>query len=165
MLQKVVHGFSSVFVVIDALDEYSEGNGTREVLLREIQALQPNLHLLVTSRWVPTIQRQFQEIDGSLQLEILASEEDIRDYLKMRISRETRLQGHVREDQELQKSILDTIVESCQGMYVYTLGHDTSPSYTQSSTGFYLRSFTLTHWLKSRTEEQSVEPLRACRQN
>ena len=92
-----------------------------------------------------TIQRQFQEIDGSLHLEIRASEEDIGDYLKMRISKETRLQGYVKEDQELQKSILDTMIEIRHGMYVYTLGQNTSPSYTQGSTGFYSRNFTLIH--------------------
>ena len=70
-----------------------------------------------------------------MQLEISAREEDIRDYLKMRISKETRLQRHVREDQELQKSILDTIIESCQGMYV-SLGHSISPSCTESATVF-----------------------------
>lgn len=114
MLQKVVRGFSKVFVVIDALDEYIEQNGTREVLIREIQALQPDVHLLVTSRWVPNIQQEF----GSLQLEIRASDDDIKHYLAARIFKAARLRRHVNEDKELQEKIVDTIGERCQGMYV-----------------------------------------------
>ena len=129
MLRKVVNGFSRVYILIDALDEYTEENGTRKVLLKEIQGLQPSVHLLATSRWVPNIQREFQEIEGSLQLEIRAREEDIKCYLKARISQVTRLKRHIGEDRELQKTILDTIVETCQGMYVATVNQDTSLSF------------------------------------
>ncbi len=112
--QKVVRDFSKGFVIIGALDEHIEQNDTREVLIREIQALQPDVHLLVTSRCVPNIQQEF----GSLQLEIRAKDDDIKHYLAARIFKATRLRCYVNEDEGLQETIVDTIIDRCQGMYV-----------------------------------------------
>src|SRR5579862_3445203 len=47
LLQLVLRGFSQVFIVIDALDEYTEDDGTRDSLLTEIRKLQPDIRLLV----------------------------------------------------------------------------------------------------------------------
>jgi hypothetical protein len=51
-------------------------------------------------------------------LEIRASEEDIRKYLKARISKAARLRRHVKADAKLEETIINTIVENSQGMYV-----------------------------------------------
>jgi hypothetical protein len=44
--------FSGVFIIVDALDEYEEGDDARDILIRELLALVPlpNSHVLVTSR-------------------------------------------------------------------------------------------------------------------
>jgi len=49
LLQSESRYLSKLFVVTDALDEYSHVDDAAPKLLIEIQKLQPSLHLLVTS--------------------------------------------------------------------------------------------------------------------
>jgi hypothetical protein len=116
LLQLVLRGFSQVFIVIDALDEYTEDDGTRDSFLTEIRKLQPDIHLLVTSRWVPNIEHEFEE---SSRLEIRASDEDVKIYLEARVVKAARLQRLVKEDPKLHDEIIETIAKNSQGMYVY----------------------------------------------
>jgi hypothetical protein len=115
LLQSVVHDFSKVFIIIDALDEYIEEDGTRDHFLTEIRRLQPDIHLLVTSRWLPDIEH---ELKGLIRLEIRASDEDVTKYVKARIENGTRLKRYVNDDPTLLDAIIDTVVKNSQGMYV-----------------------------------------------
>ena len=113
LLQSEARRFSKVFVLIDALDECLGSNGTRDSFIGEIRKLQLNTHLLVTSRPVLTIEREFEE---AARLEIRASDEDVRRYLDSRINSEGRLLRLVKSDSVLQAAITDTIVENAKGM-------------------------------------------------
>ena len=113
LLQSEARGFSKVFIVIDALDECSESNGTRDSFLTEIRKLQPNVNLLVTSRHISTIEREFEK---QARVEIRASDDDARRYLESRVERERRLQCLIGEDLGLQGTIVNTIVEKAKGM-------------------------------------------------
>ena len=117
LLQSQVHSFSKVFFIIDALDECIESNGTRESLIAEIQKLQPSIHLLVTSRHIASIEREFEK---AARLEILANDEDVRRYLEGRIE-SGRLKLHVRADPTLRDVIISTLVEKARGMCVECL--------------------------------------------
>ena len=107
--------FNDVFVVIDALDEYTEEDGSRGKFLAGIQKLQPNIRLLVTSRRLLNIEHEFGR---SIRLEIRATNEDITRYLDDRIQEEKRLRKHVKGDPFLHNTIVNTIVGNSQGMYV-----------------------------------------------
>ena len=111
LLQSDVRGLSEVFIIVDALDECPES--TRDSFLAEIRKLQSNIHLLVTSRHISTIEREFKR---AAHVEIRASDEDIRRYLEGRIEREGRLVRHVEADPALQETIINTIVEKAEGM-------------------------------------------------
>lgn len=113
LLQSEVLGFSKVFIVVDALDECAESNGTRMNFLTKIRRLLPDVHLLITSRHIPSIER---ELERAAHVEIRASNEDVARYLGGRIGREHRLVRHVRADPALQKTIINTIVEKAKGM-------------------------------------------------
>ena len=113
LLQSEARGFSKVFIVIDTLDECSESNGTRDSFLTEIRKLQPNVNLLIASRHISTIEREFE---NQARVEIRASDDDVRRYLESRIERERRLQCLVGEDMGLQGTIINTIVEKAKGM-------------------------------------------------
>jgi hypothetical protein len=113
LLQTAVEGFSRVLIVIDALDEYPVAEGARDTLLAEIRKLQPRACLLVTSRDIPKIERGLQ---GACPLEIQASDEDMKGYLKECISSSSDLMGFTKEDRELQDAIMTTIVKKAQGM-------------------------------------------------
>jgi len=113
LLQLEAKSFSKVFIIVDALDESNESNGVRDSFLAEIRNLQPSIHLLVTSRHISTIEREFE---SAARVEIQASNEDVRKYLEGRIERESRLRCHVKADPALQDRIINTIVEKAQGM-------------------------------------------------
>ena len=108
---------SKVFVIIDALDECQETDGTRKSLLSEIKKLrlEPNLHLLITARphVDTTITYYFHD---RVSLEIRASDEDIKNYLQDRIEEENKLKSHVNKDRNLQETIISTIVDKAKGM-------------------------------------------------
>ena len=79
-LQSVAAMYSRVFIVIDALDECQASDGCRTRFLKEIFKVQTKsgANIFATSRFIPEITERFQ---GSISLEIRASEEDVRRYL------------------------------------------------------------------------------------
>jgi hypothetical protein len=111
--------YTKVFVVLDALDEYSESDGTRQLFLTEIRRFIPNISLLVTSRDITNIELEFQK---AARLEIRANDKDVRSYLKSRIEGQPQLTRHIEKDATLRDAILDTIVKKANGMYDPILG-------------------------------------------
>jgi hypothetical protein len=120
LLQLEVRRFSKVFVLIDALDECPESNSVRMSFLMEIRKLPICIHLLVTSRHTPTIEREFEK---AARLEIRANDEDVKRYIKCRIEMEHQLVRLVKRYPALQGNIISTIVEKAKGMLVSILSH------------------------------------------
>ncbi|KAF2673257.1 hypothetical protein BT63DRAFT_466811 [Microthyrium microscopicum] len=114
--------FSRVIIIVDALDEYDEGDGVRDVLGRELLKLSSihNAHVLVTSRWITSIENLFE---GCLRLEIRATDQDIARYLETRMEGSSRLQRIIKEDPQIKESIVTTIVERCEGMFLLAQLH------------------------------------------
>jgi hypothetical protein len=114
-LKEVIKLFSDVFIIIDALDEYDEGDGTRDVLVSQLSDLVSlaNSHILVTSRWLTSIERCFE---GCLRLEIRATDQDVTKYVEQRIEGSSRLQRNIKDNSKLKNEVVETIVERCQGM-------------------------------------------------
>lgn len=113
LLQSEICYFSTSFIVVDALDECSEINGTRSRFLAEIRKLPSNVRLLITSRYISAIESEFER---TTCVEIRASDEDVARYIQGRIQREPRLARHIRADPGLQKTIIDNIVQRAKGM-------------------------------------------------
>ena len=105
-------GTSTVFLVVDALDECLERD--QEILIQELQSLAGDLHLMVTSRPLPLIEAVFQD---AIHLEVRATDDDVRKYIRSRILRERRLKVHVAKDKELQKNVEDKVMANVRGMY------------------------------------------------
>jgi hypothetical protein len=112
LLQSEARRFSKLFVVIDALDECTESDGTRGRLLTELQKLQPMLHLLVTAR--PHIRNVVDIFQDASLLEICATQEDIMMYIQGRIKTESKFKRHI----SLEDKIITAILGSVQGMSV-----------------------------------------------
>jgi hypothetical protein len=106
-----------VHVLVDALDECSDDDGTRRVLLSKLHILQATnaVSLMVTSHFVLKIQQEFQ---SAIQLEIRASDEDVQRYLKGQMS---RLAGCVMRNMSLQEKITSEIINTVDGMYVFPI--------------------------------------------
>jgi hypothetical protein len=105
-------GTSTVFLVVDALDECLERD--QEILILELKSLASDLHLMVTSRPLPLIEQLFQ---GAIHLEIRATDDDVQKYIRSRILRERRLKVHVAKDKELQNNVEDKVMANVRGMY------------------------------------------------
>jgi len=122
-LQSEIAYYSKVFIVVDALDECPEvtvdgdephagKDPIRANLLWSLRSLNKT-RLMVTSRFIPTIEIEFEE---SSRLEIRAHDEDIQKYIEGRIPKERRLLRHVKADQKLRGDLARKIIHSSQGM-------------------------------------------------
>jgi len=113
VLQSEVGSYSKTFIVVDALDECPEDSGIRRDLLNGLRSLIGNVNLMITSRPLPAIEREF---DGKTRLDIHATREDVGRYVRDRIGREYRLSLLVKADPALQDAVVDTIVSNVEGM-------------------------------------------------
>ena len=125
LLQSVIAGYSRTFIIIDALDECNVSDGGRRRLLSEMVSLQNNtgVSLFATSRFIPEIIKEFE---GSVILEIRASDEDVQRYLDGDI---LKLPSCVLRSRDLQEKIKDEIIKAVDGMYVEDLCYPSVPSW------------------------------------
>jgi hypothetical protein len=105
--------YSRVFIIVDAFDELGEADGARDDLLVELKRLPPNVHLLLTSRPLPSLECDIQD---EARAKILTRDEDIKSYLEARITRENRLLRQVRADPTLREAIISSVVSAAKGM-------------------------------------------------
>lgn len=118
-LHSVVANNSRTFIVIDALDECQVSNSGRRKLLSEIfnPQVKTGVNVFATSRFIPEIIKEFE---GSVLLEIRASDEDVQRYLDGHI---LELPSFVTRRHNLQEEIKTEIIKAVDGMYVpyYTI--------------------------------------------
>ncbi|KAI9768507.1 MAG: hypothetical protein M1839_004029 [Geoglossum umbratile] len=118
-LQSVLASYSTVYLVVDALDECSDKEGTRSELLNKLYALQSktDLHLMVTSRFIPEITNEFK---SALTLEVRASEADVKQFIKGQMY---RLPNCVQRDDALQVVVQEKLVKAVDGMFLLARLH------------------------------------------
>ena len=122
-LRSVISDLSTVYIVIDALDECRNDDGTRRWLLARIRDLQSkaDIRFLATSRFLPDIIDEFKD---SGRLEVQASDEDVRRFVAGQVH---RLPNCIQRKHELQMLVLDKIAESVDGMCVfYSTSHQSA---------------------------------------
>ncbi|KIM19634.1 hypothetical protein M408DRAFT_83270, partial [Serendipita vermifera MAFF 305830] len=111
--------FSKIFVIVDALDECSEEDQCRELFFKQLQALQPTAHLMITSR---------PEIDPTaefMRLEIVANKADLDRYVDERISTSSRLNKLLLEAED-RRRLKNTVVDNADGMFLLAQIHMTT---------------------------------------
>jgi uncharacterized protein involved in tolerance to divalent cations len=107
-LESEIGTYAKTFVVVDAIDECPEDNGTRAILLKTLQSLAGTVNVIVTSRDLASIARQFQ---GTQRLDIHAKEDDMRRYIEERIANVPR-----RHLMTLRETIIKKVLENARGM-------------------------------------------------
>lgn len=123
LLESSVSHFRRTFIVLDALDEHlpSEEDvySPQIPLLFElinIQRRRPGrCTIFITSREIHSIREQ---LPNWTRLDIRASDEDIRSYVKSHIndSKKFTFAGDIRDDPALANEIVEKVVEKAQGM-------------------------------------------------
>ncbi|KAI9766598.1 MAG: hypothetical protein M1840_006409 [Geoglossum simile] len=118
-LQSILTNHLSVYLLIDALDECSDKEGTRSELLNKLYALQSktDLHLMVTSRFIPEIANEFKP---ALTLEVRASKADVKRFVEGQMY---RLPNCVQRDEALQVIVQEKLVEAVDGMFLIARLH------------------------------------------
>jgi hypothetical protein len=113
-LYSVATMYLRVFIIVDALDECQPSDSCQTTFLTEIFNLQAKsrANIFATSRFIPEITERFE---GSMSLEIRASEHDVRRYMDGHMS---RLPSFVGRSPDLQEEIKAEIVKAVDGMYV-----------------------------------------------
>ncbi|KAL8910597.1 MAG: hypothetical protein Q9171_004136 [Xanthocarpia ochracea] len=106
LLTTVGSKFSSLYIVIDALDECDDTEEIRSSLVSTLCEALPRASFLVTSRHVPDIEMQFENCP---RLQIKATEEDIRRYVSDQILRKPNLKKHIKADPNLRELMIETI--------------------------------------------------------
>jgi len=101
-LESNIRTCTKVFIVVDALDECREEDGTRASLLQALRSLTGTVNLMVTSRNLPSIAREFE---GKKRVVIRAHDEDVTRYIRGRIALAPR---HLKK---LQETIVHQSVE------------------------------------------------------
>ena len=111
-LNSVLINYSKAYIIIDALDECTDSDGTRSELLTILRNLQAktDISLMATSRFDARIEQSFQ---GSPMLEVRASDADVTRFVAGHLR---RLPKCVQRDPELQAEIQDRIVQAVDGM-------------------------------------------------
>lgn len=112
-LQDVLSQYSAVHIVVDALDESRDDNGTWLQFLARLRDLQTgrDVRLMATSRFIPEIVAWFNE---ALKLEVQASKEDVKRFVAGQIY---RLPKCIQNDPVLQEIVQEKIMEAVDGMY------------------------------------------------
>ncbi|KAM3066169.1 hypothetical protein ACMFMF_010485 [Clarireedia jacksonii] len=123
-LQNIVMLYSRVFILVDALDECKASENCRSAFISEIFGLQDKskINLFATSRFIPEITDLFDE---SITLEVRASDEDIRRYLRGHIG---ILPSFVKHNPKLPNEIetaeVETsIIKAVDGMFLLAKLH------------------------------------------
>ncbi|KAI9876586.1 MAG: hypothetical protein M1830_006164, partial [Pleopsidium flavum] len=129
LLLKILDNFTKTYIFIDALDECPEE--TREELLPVLETLRSSAYLFLTSR--PHINVD-QLLHGVSQIKVLASDADIKTYLKAKMTRRgSRLATFIARDSSLENDIVRMVSEKAGGMFLLArlqldrLGTQTTP--------------------------------------
>jgi Cdc6-like AAA superfamily ATPase len=113
VLHSVLTNYSKAYIVLDALDECTERNGTRSQLLgicRDLQQ-QTGLRLMATSRHIPDV---VEEFTNTSLVEVRASNSDVKLFVADNVV--NRFAKFVRLSRDLQELVQNKIVEAADGM-------------------------------------------------
>ncbi|KAF2469207.1 ankyrin [Lindgomyces ingoldianus] len=121
-LRDVLARYSTVYIVIDALDECQDSDGTRRQFLTKLRDLQVgrDVRLMATSRFIPEIVDWFNQ---ALKLEVQASKEDVKRFVAGQIC---RLPKCIQRNSALQEIVQEKIVEAVDGMFLLARLHTDS---------------------------------------
>ncbi|KAI8943839.1 hypothetical protein NX059_001812 [Plenodomus lindquistii] len=154
IFRQIVAEISQVYIILDALDECSQRPELFEILTAMDQWGLLNLHILMTSRKERDIEEalmSFFNEEHTLSLESAIVDEDIRRYVKHRLSEDPSLRKW-RKDATIMQDIECALVSGARGMYGISPQHGSSRRLTDFI-GFDGSLANLSHWLSVAIEQ------------
>ncbi|PBK81206.1 hypothetical protein ARMGADRAFT_812790, partial [Armillaria gallica] len=116
-LSQELESFCHVYIVLDALDEFTDDN--QEELINTTRSLGNNIHLLVTSREIPKIRLLFKD---ETRLDIRAAAADINTFVMSKLS-QGDIANLINGDDNLHEMILTGVAEKARGMFLLVSLH------------------------------------------
>lgn len=115
-LQCTLCEWDKVFLVVDAIDECSSSNSTRQAFLADLDTIQANskLRIMITGRPNPDVV-EVMRFKKSTFLEIRARDEDVETYITDRLRKSD---GLARQPEMLQQKIKTKVTQAVDGMLV-----------------------------------------------
>lgn len=109
----LIWSFPKVFIAIDALDECSDTDDVRFILLTELRKYKSRVCILITSRPLPKLE---EGLEDAVRIYAKASEHDIKNYLEQRLASVKSMQKHFVEEPSLLETIVSRITQKIKGM-------------------------------------------------
>ncbi|KAF7503094.1 hypothetical protein GJ744_004341 [Endocarpon pusillum] len=127
LLQKVLALHARVYLLIDAFDEFGDSKRSNVILLESLLKLvtDSTASIMITSR--PDSIRH-KKLTGALKIGIAANENDVRQYIRLRLEKSDSL-ALIESDRQLQGRIEDQICSQIDGICVSTLYMNELESY------------------------------------
>jgi hypothetical protein len=101
----------TIYIIVDALDECSDKDDSRNILLQQLSKLREGCNILMTSRSSVSISDYFEDY---LTIEITAQEADMDKYIAGHLS--ARLQSHIKKKPSLYEEIRSTVIRKAKNM-------------------------------------------------
>jgi Cdc6-like AAA superfamily ATPase len=112
-LREGLMGLDKVYFVIDALDEWSSHPQPIKSLLDDLRSLGDNVNILAMSRPIGQLQ---ETVTAARVIEVHLPVGDLRMYIRFRLSDSD--QQFLTTDIQLKAKVEQTVLESCEGLYV-----------------------------------------------
>ncbi|KAI9760770.1 MAG: hypothetical protein M1840_002216 [Geoglossum simile] len=135
VLSSTIEVLEEVFFVIDGLDECNEG--LRWELIEQLGKFQPNLHLLITSRYLDSIA---EDLEDFKQFEVMANKADIELFIDHQILKNKNLRKIVKKSNSLRVDIKDAVIKTAEGMFLLARLHLESLASAASLSVKYVRN-------------------------
>ena len=94
LLNKCIDKYKKIYLVVDALDEYSEDSLGWDEVISELEAIGDSLNLMVTSRPIAAIEKQFF---STPRIKVETQDADARAYIRSLLCR-PQFQEHLKQD-------------------------------------------------------------------
>ncbi|KAJ7577221.1 hypothetical protein C8J56DRAFT_799083, partial [Mycena floridula] len=122
-LRQEIPSYSSVYIVVDALDECS--NKTQDLFVSTkpdggLRSLSDTVQILITSRNILSIA---QALDGQTCLGIEAQDQDLHTYIKARIMEDKELKRLIKNDTAFETEIINQITLKATGKFLQARLH------------------------------------------
>jgi len=110
-LYEISRLYERVYIVVDALDECSDE--IRWAMMEKLQEIEPQVQLLVTSRFLESID---DELQGFERLEIKANKADLELFVDQHIRKNKNLQRIVQKSPIMSDDIKNAVVATAKDM-------------------------------------------------